>query len=437
MQYTFGDMIGELFMKALMLEEQRKVREEEKNYKNEVMQYQRGRDQVLDQRYTSDKNTSDQRYKDAYGLQLAQNQREIDQNNRMEIDTRINRRSKLTPLDQALITKYKLNPENYPTGEGWEKEFQDPNIFTDPKLESQRYILDDELARLNDSWYKDQTLSRMGYSSNPDNRKVEFYKYDKDGNLLQTILASPNEMKNTYLNPNDKNWKTNKDYIFSSQPAMGNLLLNQQKFAKGQNNKYSTEAGIYSALSQAMGNMFANKFSGLAQLQQDNDFLSQFTPGGLLNETSAVSNVMVPGALTQNTNDDTRKKFNNQKWGRQKTANAQFIRGLLEETINPLAEVLEFLKSNAKTSTDVKGLQQIGATLGAMYPELDRMRMLFDKGMINDPDNELKKKFYEGLRKAQRYWQTESVLSQAIYNQKFKSKLQDAEIKNKIESIQD
>jgi hypothetical protein len=431
MQYTFGDMIGELFMKALALEEQRKVREEEKQYRGQIMDKQ------------------DRQFNQQLERELARdlmNQKQFDANKEFQNSTLAEQKSQFdATIRQGLVQVSDINsiPKNarqfVQTGKQFETNTQ-RNVFKNPQTEQQdesslwimQSLLNDVMKQEQDQKNFERSLS-ASYSSNPDNRKAEFYKYDKDGNLLQTILASPNEMKNTYLNPNDKNWETNKDYIFSSQPAMGNLLLNQQKFAKGQNNKYSTEAGIYSALSQAMGNAFANKFGGLTQLEKDGDYLSQFTPQ-LEDERT---NYYAPGVMGVNIDNTSTKKVNNERWSNQKNANAQFVKGLLEETINPLAEVLEFLKSNAKTSTDVKGLQQIGATLGAMYPELDRMRMLFDKGMINDPDNELKKKFYEGLRKAQRYWQTESVLSQAIYNQKFKSKLQDAEIKNKIESIQD
>lgn len=409
MQYTFGDMIGELFMKALTLEEQRKVREEEKSYKNEVMQYQRGRDQVSDQRYTSDKNTSDQRYKDAYGLQLAQNQREIDQNNRMEIDTRINRRSKLTPLDQALITKYKLNPENYPTGEGWEKEFQDPNIFADPKLESQRYILDDELARLNDSWYKDQTLRRMGNGRREDQKKW-IYKVDPtSGKLLERLFTTDQQLANTYLNPNDPNFETNKNYMFTDNPQAGLLMGNTTQPPEGKVD-IKTKEGRTVQVMTAKSNEFITKLLGLPQ---KGGLLSALMPS-LISKTSRSSmpsfgSVDLGSYTTPNIVEDasTLDRENRDIRNKKQKENAYFFDGLLNQTINPLLEVIREMKG-LDVATEIE--------LGFLFPKLKELYPAFDKGLVSN-ENGRKDKFYNAYKEAEKYYKKHEGTILAIATQ--------------------
>lgn len=424
MQYTFGDMIGELFMKALALEEQRKIREEEKAYKDEVMRYQRGRDKTLDERYAKDKEIEGKRWQDELGYKD-----KIFQENQSQFNA--NYRQNMLPVPDINAIPKEVRP--FVTSGKQQETTSGRDFYKTPEEEGMSWV---DKALLNDAWQReaaDRNARRMMGANNPDNRKVEFYKYDKDGNLLQTILASPNEMKNTYLNPNDKKWEKNKDYIFSSQPAMGNLLLNQRKFDASKDNKFSTEAGIMSVLTQALGNQYANKLGRLSQIVRDDEYYNQFKPQTI----SEDSNIYVPGVGGINIDNSIMIKQNKQSWSRQKTANAQFIKGLLDETINPLAEALNALKRNAKTGADIKSLQQISAMFGAMYPDLDKMRTLFDKGLVYDPNNELKKQFYEGLRKSQRYWQTENVLSRAMYNQKFQKKLEDEQIKKDVEQIQD
>ena len=431
MQYTFGDMIGELFMKALTLEEQRKVREEEKSYKNEVMQYQRGRDQVSDQRYTSERNTNDQRYQDAQGYQVRQEGRDIKKEKREETNNKMNLVNSLIALSDEEIKALKFAPGQYRTGTGWEQ-YSGEDLYQTPD-EPLNYALRTLYDSKREDKYRQDALNldrqRIGAMYNsPD--KQEKRRLEKTWYKL-----------NEFGQP-DAEWEQkpgySTDWMKKNQEQYGGVWIKGSELntfigkKKIEQLNYAGQTAISDVTQNALGNQYAAKLFSLKNSPMD-ALLREFTPQLQAGGNNPQMGVMGLGG----NNQYETKAANDQAWTNKKKFNTGFFTGLLNETLNPIAKLLSEASKFRNLNKESKNeLNQIEITYGGMYPDLAKLWTVIDKGLVENitmPNGKtLKENTYNAIQESKKYYNANKTLIELATQRELENAMKKQQIKDAV-----
>lgn len=431
MQYTFGDMIGELFMKALMLEEQRKVREEEKNYKNEVMQYQRGRDQIADQRYTSEQNINNQRYQDAQNYQGRQEERDIKRDKMVETNNKMNLLSSLIALSDEDIKALKFAPGQYKTGTAWEQDSgQDLYQGTD---ESLNYVLKTLYDSKREDKYRQETLNldrqRIAAMYNSLEKQAKrdlentYYKFNDFGEITAEWKMQPG-YKTDWMKKNEEQYGGM--WVKGSEL---NTFIGKKKLEKL---NYAGPTAISDVTQKSLGNQYASKLFSLKNSPMD-ALLREFTPQLLSGGNNPQMRVMGLGG----NNQYETQAANRQSWTNKMTSNTSFFTGLLNETLNPIAKLLnEASKFRNMNKESKKELNDLEITFGSMYPDLANLWIVLDKGLVNNITMEngktLKENVYNAIQESKKRYNANKTLIDLATQRELENAMKKQQIKDAV-----
>lgn len=253
----------------------------------------------------------------------------------------------------------------------------------------------------------------MGSGRREDQEKW-IWKIDRDTKkYLGKFRSTDNKLASTYLNPSDPNYETNKKYIFTDNPEIGL----QAEFMAGNTTQppegkvdIKTKEGRTVQVMTAKSNEFITK---LLELSQKGGLLSALMPS-LISKTSRSSmpsfgSVDLGSYTTPNIVEDasTLDRENRDIWNKKKKENAYFFDGLLNQTINPLLEVIREMKG-LDVPTEIE--------LGFLYPKLKELYPAFDKGLVSN-ENGRKDKFYNAYKEAEKYYKKHEGTILAIATQ--------------------
>jgi len=427
MQYTFGDMIGELFMKALMLEEQRKLREEEKQYKQEVLGYQRGRDQIADQRYTSEQNINNQRYQDAQNYQGRQEERDIKKDKMVETNNKMNLLSSLIALSDEDIKALKFAPGQYKTGTAWEQDSgQDLYQGTDEPL---NYVLKTLYDSKREDKYRQEALNldrqRIAAMYNSPEKQAKrdlentYYKFNDFGEITAEWKMQPG-YKTDWMKKNAEQYGG--VWVKGSEL---NTFIGKKKLEKL---NYAGPTAISDVTQKSLGNQYASKLFSLKNSPMD-ALLREFTP-------QTTDTFISPHQYAIDNPNDI-KRDNLQKWTNQKKANTGFFTGLLNETLNPIAKLLnEASKFRNMNKESKKELNDLEITFGSMYPDLANLWIVLDKGLVNNITMEngktLKENVYNAIQESKKRYNANKTLIDLATQRELENAMKKQQIKDAV-----